>query len=158
MNARVDPCTARAFRFVRRDYADGVASLVYAFDDGAELIERIVFPGAPVLDPARTRAFEAALDLLHLIAGVSYYKAGVPGEIRVESCAPDAQTAAFLDALYLHGLGEFAYHNKLDLRGRIRFPAKASPSGAVVVGAVRREVARSCRSAAARILSSASRS
>jgi len=126
----IDPRTAHAFRFIRRDYADGVAELVYAFDDGEELVERIVFPDAPALDPARTRAFGAALDLLHLIAGVSYYKAGVPGEIRVESCALDAQTAAFLDALYLHGLGEFAYHNKLDLRGRIRFPAQMSSVGA----------------------------
>jgi hypothetical protein len=139
----IDPRTARAFRFIRRDYADGVASLVYAFDEGAELVERIVFPEAPALDPARAQAFEAALDLLHLIAGVSYYKAGVPGEIRVESCALDAQTAAFLDALYLHGLGEFAYHNKLDLRGRIRFPAKASASTAVIVGAAEAAIAGS---------------
>ncbi len=122
------PRAARAFRFVRRDYADGVASLVYAFDDGAELVERIAFPNAPALAPERAAAFEAALDLLHLVAGVSYYKAAVPGEIRVESTSLDTATAAFLDALYLHGLGEFAYHNKLDLRGRIRFPSAASAS------------------------------
>ncbi|HEU4662633.1 MAG TPA: UDP-N-acetyl-alpha-D-muramoyl-L-alanyl-L-glutamate epimerase, partial [Dokdonella sp.] len=122
-----DPRTARAFRFVRRGHADGVAELVYAFDDGAELVERIAFPDAPALDPARAPALDAALDLLHLIAGVSYYKAGVPRELRIETRVPDAATAAFLDALYLNGLGEFAYHNKLDLRGRIRFPAGASP-------------------------------
>lgn len=120
-----DPRAARAFRFVRRDYADGVASLVYAFDDGPELIERIVFPDAPAQVRGREHAVAAALDLLHLVAGVSYYKAGVPGEIRVESTSLDARTAAFLDALYLHGLGEFAYHNRLDLRGRIRFPGTA---------------------------------
>ncbi len=39
----------------------------------------------------------------------------------------DAQTAAFIDELYLHGLAEFAYHNKLDLRGRIRFPHLVIP-------------------------------
>ncbi|MEP7044739.1 MAG: UDP-N-acetyl-alpha-D-muramoyl-L-alanyl-L-glutamate epimerase [Dokdonella sp.] len=117
-----DPRAADAFRFVRRDYAHGVATLVYAFDDGAELVEHVVFPDAPALSTDRTAAFEAALDLLHLIAGVSYYKAGVPSRIRVESQALDASTATFLDALYLHGLGEFAYQNKLDLRGRIRFP------------------------------------
>jgi len=120
------PRVARAFRFVRCDYADGVASLVYAFDDGSELVERIVFPDAPALAPERAAAFDAALDLLHLIAGVSYYKAGVPGEIRVESCVLDEAAAEFLEALYLHGLGEFAYHNKLDLRGRIRFPVRAA--------------------------------
>ena len=126
-----DPRAARTFRFVRRGYADGVAELVYAFDDGDELVERIVFPDAPALDPARARAFDGALDLLHVIAGVSYYKAGVPGELRVETRLPDPATAAFLDALYLHGLGEFAYHNTLDLRGRIRFPegaASAAPT------------------------------
>lgn len=122
----INPREAAAFRFVRRDYADGVASLVYAFDDGPELVERIVFPDAPALAPTRTHAFEAALDLLHLVAGVSYYKTGVPADIRVESTTPDAATAAFLDALYLHGLGEFAYNNKLDLRGRIRFPVGAA--------------------------------
>jgi len=129
-----NPRAARVFRFVRRDYADGVASLVYAFDDGPELVERIVFPDAPTLAPVRAHAFEAALDLLHLVAGVSYYKAGVPGEIRVESTTLDAATATFLDALYLHGLGEFAYHNKLDLRGRIRFAAgvDASASAAAI--------------------------
>ena len=126
MSTLGDPRAARAFRFVRRDYADGVASLIYAFDGGPELVERIVFPQAPVPVPERAAAFEAALDLLHLVAGVSYYKAGVPAEIRVESCTLDAATATFLDALYLHGLGEFAYHNKLDLRRRIRFPVGAA--------------------------------
>jgi hypothetical protein len=119
-----DPRTARAFRFVRRGYANGVSELAYAFDDGDELVERIVFPDAPAIDPARAQALDAALDLLHFVAGVSYYKAGVPSQIRVEGSMPDAQTATFLDALYLHGLGEFAYHNKLDLRGRIRFPIR----------------------------------
>ncbi len=117
-----DPRQARAFRFVRREYADGVASLVYAFDDGPEMVERIVFPDAPALPSERLAALEAALDILHFVAGVSYYKAGVPPAITVETRAPPAGAADFLDALYLHGLGEFAYHNKLDLRGRIRFP------------------------------------
>jgi hypothetical protein len=130
MTAIAAPRAAKTFRFVRCDYADGVASLVYAFDDGAELIERIAFPDAPALAPERARAFDAALDLLHLVAGVSYYKAGVPDDIRVESTTLDEATATFLDALYLHGLGEFAYHNKLDLRGRIRFPFLRTSSGA----------------------------
>jgi hypothetical protein len=117
----VDPRTAKRFRFVRRGFEDGVATLAYAFDEGPELIERIVFPGARVVPASRSAALDAALDLLHLVAGVSYFKAGVPPEIAVETHALDARTAEFLDALYLHGLGEFAYHNKLDLRGRIAF-------------------------------------
>ena len=131
MSAPQDPRSARAFRFVRREYADGIASLVYAFDDGPELVERITFPDAPTFAPERMPAFEAALDLLHLVAGISYYKAAVPDLILVEGPAPDTATAAFLDALYLHGLGEFAYHNKLDLRGRIRFPSRCGESRTV---------------------------
>lgn len=123
MSALTDPRKARAFRFMRCVYANGEAQLVYAFDDGPELIERIGFPDAPMLAPERESAFAAALRLLHLIAGVSYYKAGVPERIVVEGEPLDAATAEFLDQVYLHGLAEFAYQNKLDLRGRIRFPS-----------------------------------
>ena len=118
----VDPRQAQTFRFVRCTYANGEAQLVYAFDDGMELIERIGFPDASVVPAEREAAFMAALRLLHLIAGVSYFKAGVPNEIVVEGEPLDAATAEFLDQVYLHGLAEFAYQNKLDLRGRIRFP------------------------------------
>ena len=134
MNATIpphaDPRQASTFRFLRRNHAAGQVQLVYAFDDGPELIETIGFADAPELPPHRRAAFESALDLLHMIAGVSYYKAGVPGELRVESTLLDRGTADFLDALYLHGLGEFAYHNKIDLRGRIRFPVGASGTAA----------------------------
>jgi hypothetical protein len=120
----------RAFRFVRCgfDAATGVARLVYAFDDGPELVETVTLPGAPFeLDAARVEAAEQALRLLHLIAGVSYYKAAVPAEIRIDGYAIDAATAMLLDTVYLNGLGEFAYRNGLDLRGRIRFPFHPHP-------------------------------
>ena len=115
----------RAFRFVRCgfDAATGIARLVYAFDDGPELVETITVPGAPfALDAARAAAAERALRLLHLIAGVSYYKAAVPEQIRINAYAIDAPTAALLRDIYVNGLGEFAYRNGLNLHG-IRFPA-----------------------------------
>jgi hypothetical protein len=121
-----------SFRFVRCTFdADtGVAQLVYAFDDGPELVETITVPGAPfALDGVRAQAAERALRLLHLIAGVSYYKAAVPRSIRIDSYAIEAGTAALLDTVYLNGLGEFAYRNGLDLRERIRFPADATAAG-----------------------------
>ncbi|MGN6312153.1 MAG: UDP-N-acetyl-alpha-D-muramoyl-L-alanyl-L-glutamate epimerase [Rhodanobacteraceae bacterium] len=122
MSTLADPRQAKAFRFVRCGYNDGVAELVYAFDEGPELIERIRFPDAPALANERKQAFDAALRLLHLVAGVSYYKAGVPACIAVETGALDGSAAALMDELYLHGLAEFAYRNGLDLRGRIVFP------------------------------------
>lgn len=131
----IDPRQSRAFRFVRHTYADGVASLVYAFDDGEELVERVTFPGAPAVPAGREAAFAAALRLLHLVAGVSYYKAGIPPSIVVEGEPLDEESASLADALYLHGLAEFAYRNGLDLRGRIRFPFSAKrPSPAPVIG------------------------
>ena len=139
-----DPRQAAAFRFVRHAYANGEAQLVYAFDDGPELIERIGFPDAPPLAPARAAAFDSALRLLHLIAGVSYYKAGVPKRIVVDSGPLDAATSGLLDAVYLHGLAEFAYQNQLDLRGRIGFPrdgaAPPLPSGPIPAQATAPEV------------------
>src|SRR5579875_1507181 len=80
-----DPREARAFRFVRCSHADGVAELVYAFDDGPELVERVRFPGTPPLSHDRGPAFDAALRMLHLFTGISYYKAGLPPRIEVET-------------------------------------------------------------------------
>ncbi|AKC78902.1 hypothetical protein XB05_09290 [Xanthomonas arboricola] len=120
------------FRFVRCafDAQTGVATLVYAFDQGPELVETVAVPGAPfVLDGARAAAVQQALQLLHLIAGVSYYKAAVPPTIAIDSYSIDADTAALVESVYLHGLGEFAYRNGLNLHGKIHLPV-AAPAAA----------------------------
>ena len=121
------------FRFVRCDFAadTGVARLVYAFDDGPEMTETVTVPGAPFrLDGERAAAVQRALRLLHLIAGVSYYKAAVPAQVSIDSYAIDADTAALVEMVYLNGLGEFAYRNGLNLRGRFKLPvdAQAEPT------------------------------
>jgi len=119
----------QAFRFVgcAFDADTGVAKLRYAFDQGPELVETVTFPGAPfALSPERAAAVQRALRLLHLMAGVSYYKAGVPQTILVEGEPLDADTADWLEQVYLNGLGEFAYRNGLDLHGRIKFPRAAA--------------------------------
>jgi len=127
-DATFDRDAIRAFRFVRCEFdaATGIARLVYAFDDGPELVETVTIPGAPfVMAAASEAAMQRALRLLHLIAGISYYKAAVPETIRIDAYAIDADTAALLELVYVNGLGEFAYRNGLDLQGRIRFPADA---------------------------------
>ena len=136
MTQPIQPRLTQVFRFVRCSYADGVAELVYAFDQGEELIERVRFPAPPALAPERKHAFNAALKLLHLIAGISYYKAGVPPKIEVVDDHLDDATANLLDDLYLHGLAEFAYRNGLDLRGRIRFPRSGEPPGKIEAAAL----------------------
>jgi hypothetical protein len=125
------------FRFVRCDFAadTGVAQLVYAFDDGPELVETVSIPGAPfALDGARAEAVQRALRLLHLFAGVSYYKAAVPEQVRIDSYSIDADTAALVETVYLNGLGEFAYRNGLNLRGRFRLPVDGPALNAPAVG------------------------
>lgn len=120
-----------AFRFVRCEFDSdtGIARLAYAFDDGPELVETITFPGAPFqFDAQRAHAVEQALRLLHLIAGVSYYKAAVPEEIRTDGYGIDADMAVLLEEIYVNGLGEFAYRNGLNLHGRIVFPRKTGSS------------------------------
>ena len=133
-----NPGAVKAFHFVRcaLNAETGEASLVYRFDEGPELVETIRFPGAPFqLQGARAVAVQEALRLLHLFAGVSYYKAAVPPEIVIDSHPIDADTAALLSSLYENGLGEFAYRNGLQLRGKIMFPAAAArPASAVDVG------------------------
>jgi len=112
-----------------------VAQLVYAFDNGPELVEAVTIPGAPfVLEGARADAVQQALRLLHLIAGVSYYKAGVPAQVRIDSYAVDADTAALVETVYLNGLGEFAYRNGLNLRGRFRLPVEGEAVAAPALG------------------------
>ena len=133
-----DKSSIRAFRFVRCsfDAETGVARLVYAFDEGPELTETVTIPGAPfALDATRAQAVEHAVRLLHLITGVSYYKAAVPNEIRIDGYAIDAATAVLMEQVYVHGLGEFAYRNGLSLHGRVRFPVAAqAPAPAAAAG------------------------
>ncbi len=123
-----DPSRAEQFRFVQRSYDrhTGVATLGYAFERGEPLVETLHFPWAPWPESAaRQAAFMRALGLLHLLAGVSYWKAALPGRIEVGDHAVDERLAAFLEHAWTEGLGEFAHVNGLDLAGRIRFPVTA---------------------------------
>ncbi|MEE4175375.1 MAG: endonuclease domain-containing protein [Xanthomonadales bacterium] len=135
--------TAGVFRFLDAtfDPATGETRLAYAFDDGPPLVETLVFPAAPPLeDPARAEAFDRALSLLHLVAGVSYWKALLPQRIEVgagplspaERGALPGDLAAFLEKTWTLGLGEFAFVNGIDpvdLDRRARFPAGERGSG-----------------------------
>ncbi len=116
------------FRFLNHSYdpATGEAVLAYSFDDGEAIFERITFPYKPwPSDSSRQLAFDRALSLLHLIAGVSYYKTCVPGEMDTGDMKVDEGLAGFLTRLYVRGLGEFAYTNKIELEDRVNFQANS---------------------------------
>ena len=116
-----NPRDAREFRYGACGYdpASGEATLRYYLDDGPELVERLVFPHAPwPLEASRQAAFEQALVVLHLIAGVSYYKAAVPPHVRFGKPGLAEGLPAFLREVFVQGLAEFAYVNRLDVAAR----------------------------------------
>jgi hypothetical protein len=109
-----DPAAVAEFRFTgwTADWTTGIVELGYALDDAHRFTERYAFPlpeRAPA--PARLAALGHAVRLLHLVAGVSYFKAAVPPRIVVEGPPAAAETAGFLGRLYTQGLGEFAWRN-----------------------------------------------
>jgi len=116
---------AKTFSFTGHHYdaASGRATLSYEVD-GRKLNEGITFPWAPwPVDASRQAAFFQALEILHLIAGISYYKAGLAESIDTGDSNIDELLSGFLNELYVQGLGEFAYVNGLDLSGVINFQA-----------------------------------
>jgi UDP-N-acetyl-alpha-D-muramoyl-L-alanyl-L-glutamate epimerase len=106
------PLTAiSSFRFTHRSLEpDGTVRLGYALDDIA-FEEVFELPEPTVSSPAE----QPLLDLLHWVAGVSYYKAAIPEMVTFESSAgPSPSAIRLLHALYSEGLGEFAVVNELE--------------------------------------------
>ena len=60
-------------------------------------------------------ATHAAARMLFLLAGVSYYKTTAARIIDLGSTTSTPDERAFLTRYYVHGLGEFAYRNNIDL-------------------------------------------
>jgi UDP-N-acetyl-alpha-D-muramoyl-L-alanyl-L-glutamate epimerase len=120
-----DPSMVRQFHFLSWTFKpeSATASFAYGFDTGERFEEELVFAGADVtMSPEKQAALDLCLRHLHLMLGISYYKAAVPPEIVIETGNIDEGSAHFFDEIYLKGLGEFAYRNSIDLSGRIRFP------------------------------------
>lgn len=119
----------RKFQFAdaRFDESTATARLGYRFDDGPLMEETLTFPEAQLpLGGGRRQALDAVLRGLHLAAGVSYYKAGVPNRIERRGGALPPAVADFFESFYRNGLGEFAWRNGLNLEDRIRFPRDAA--------------------------------
>jgi hypothetical protein len=104
------------------DPASGTVTYRYSTATHA-FAERFTFgPGRDWNGPA----VEAAVRLLFLLAGVSYYKTTAPPTVDLGGHPTTPAERAFLAAYYAHGLGEFAYRNGLDL-GRLRIVGPDAP-------------------------------
>ncbi|MBG0563667.1 hypothetical protein [Actinoplanes aureus] len=94
------------------DPSTGVATFDYLLDGPEPLrfTETITFPVPE--RPEVPEAFHRVLDLLHVVAGVSYYKVGAAPRVLAPNPVP-AEVAAFFTAVYTDGLAEYAYRNQL---------------------------------------------
>jgi hypothetical protein len=132
---RFDPTAHSTFRFTARSLEpDGTLRLHYALDDEYEFVEELKLP-MPADSRVELDSLDPLLDLVHWVAGVSYYKTAAPPLVACEAGAPPPAVAAYLGALYSEGLGEFAVVNGLPHVPRPRFAADPSrrvpaPSGA----------------------------
>ena len=108
------PAVGRATRFsygsLTIDEAAGVLTCHYDLD-GHQFAEVIEVGAGHEWTPA---AREAAR-LVHLLAGVSYYKAGAPPELDLGKTVVRPGEREFLRRFYIDGLGEFAFRNGLSL-------------------------------------------
>ncbi len=125
------PEDIEAFRITGFDFdaASSTAVFRYALDDVAAFEERIEFAAEGrrplALSPDQERGLADCLRLLHLAAGVSYYKAAAPSRIIVTSPLT-AGERRFCRDLYDHGLREFAYRNGLEVPRRFEIDAPPS--------------------------------
>ncbi len=140
----MQPILSPAKQFIFTSYSfdptTGEVLLKYAIDE-EEFVERLVFPvispplqggvggggeSARGSEAPRERRTEGALDralfTLHLIAGISYYKAKLPPEIVIQSGSLTQEQAEFWNTLYTQGLGEFFFRNDLNGEGYVKFP------------------------------------
>jgi UDP-N-acetylmuramoylalanine--D-glutamate ligase len=110
-----------SFEFVSRDFdADSrIAIFQYtvSFSNGEKInfTEKLSFPKNREIVEISKELMNTALDDLHFVLGVSYYKLYCPSKIVHHRCLTSAQ-ADFWNFLYRNGMGEFYYRNKIDPR------------------------------------------
>jgi hypothetical protein len=119
------------------DPATGVATFDYVLDGPEPLTftETITFPvpaGGTDQVPA---TFTRVLDLLHVVAGVSYFKVGAPPRVVAPKPVP-AAAAELFTAVYTKGMAEYAYRNQLPhvLDLTVEVPGFSAPSEGPGVG------------------------
>lgn len=112
-------------KFIFEDYLFDKKSktlkLNYSLDEKVYFTETFVFD-FEFTENLQKDVLERAFTGLWLTAGVSYFKAYLPPEIVIKNHQISANQAAFFENLYLNGLGEFFYQNKINPPEKINFP------------------------------------
>lgn len=105
------------------DEKTGTITLNYSLDDEVKFTETLTIP-VPTDSTfnIQSSTFQSALQALHLIGGISYYKTCLPKKIIIKSGSLTKDQTQFWNTVYENGLGEFFYRNNIDCRGFFNFP------------------------------------
>ncbi len=113
-----------SFKFLdwHLDIGQAQLSLSYHLQSVGVVSEILMFP---TLDESRltdcTEAINKACDLIHLMCGVSYYKAGLADRIDCGTGKYSDDMIRFVKKTWFHGLAEMAYENDVSLKNRLNF-------------------------------------
>jgi len=120
----LDPVTGTvAFSFALATEADTIA-----------FCETVRFPLPDVIDPIRLEVFTRVMNLLSVVMGVSYFKAGAPPVVDLGRIPLTASGRAWATDVYRHGLREFAYVNDLPQVLETRFTGGVVATPAPSIG------------------------
>lgn len=117
------------FSSYKADFVTGDLAFTYEVEkngDRLQFVERWHIPNIPKVDNDLIEVLDNAMQALHLIVGISYYKAFLPSQIRIDGYELSQEQAEVWNTIYTKGLGEFFYKNKIDYRGLVNFPYSKS--------------------------------
>lgn len=116
--------------FIFEDYSlnsdNSSVSLDYSYDNELKFSEKLTWSLDFLTD--KKISINQSLQLMHLILGISYFKAYLAPNIDVKSSEIDQYQANFLNNLYMNGLGEFLYVNNLEFGDLAKFEGVESLS------------------------------
>lgn len=118
-----NPDSIKTFKFTNYSFnsENFEATFNFAFDSKYFFTETIKFPKLQNISKEKLCTVNRLLSFLHVMIGISYYKAACPKEIQIENNILNNNSAKFFDKIYTLGLGEFSYVNNKPIK--IKFPS-----------------------------------
>ena len=119
----------KVFKFLDWDFdvSNYRLTLAYELENVGKVCEEIEFPEFDLeVYHFRKNSIEATCDLLHWLAGVSYYKAGLAEDIEFSEKKPSQSVSQFIHKTWKNGLAEMAYQNQVSLKNLMNFPREFS--------------------------------
>ena len=115
----------KSFKFLdwKLNTEDFTLSLAYKVQGIGEVTEILSFPKFNItLLKQHKGAIEKSCELIHLMCGVSYYKAGLATEISFHKQKPSQLMSRFIEKTWFNGLAELAHENDISLNNHINIP------------------------------------